>query len=461
MVGVPGRAKSCGTCRIRKKGGCDMAKPACGQCVDRGLKCDGYQRQAIFINTTARPVAPQTRLVPAPEGSGSLARSAYEEKYFGAFFEAYLPQSRQLPLRIMSYTGGGWTNALPQLSRASPTVRNMLLAFGLTTAGHVCNRAEERREGLRYYTGSLRDMSAAVAAPNRVSDPMALCLVARLYSLYEVIFGHDEQDELSQARSWRKHIHGELALVTAQPPEAYTSGYPHLFFVDGRYHLTTGAIVARKKTALSSPEWKTIPWRCIPKTPKDLLLDTFVEMPGLLQDVDEMRADPPGHPTLRHELVRRCWRYESELSAWRARAGIADPAYRLELGVGSPPALDLVAASHILCVYWSMCIIVYSTLHSLSADKTTLPERANPRVYCRRIAEAVPVLLHPRSGAYGMHLANFPAAIALVYLNAADGGGVASEERGIILRAFERSVAGKTAGHFIASAQRAQPRPGG
>lgn len=436
-----------------------MAKPACGQCVGRGLKCDGYQRQTTFINTTAGPV--QKHPASVPEVPSSLAKSAYEEKYFGVFYEAYLPQSRQLPLHIMAYTGGGWTNALPQLSRTSPTVRKMLLAFGLTTAGYLWNKVDERKEGLKYYTSSLRGMAAAVAVPNSAADPIMLCLVARMYSLYEVIFGHDEQDEVSQARSWRKHIHGELALVTTQPPETYTSGYPHLFFVDGRYHLTTGAIVARKKTVLSSPEWKSIPWRSIPKTPKDILLDIFVEMPALLQDIDEMRANPFSHPTLQHELVHRCWHYESELSAWRTQAGIADPTYHLDVELAPPPALDLIAASHILCVYWSMCIIIYSTLHSLSEDETLLPKRANPRIYCRRIAEALSVLLHPQSGVYGMHLANFPAAVALVYLNGVEGGGAMSEEREIIVRVFEGSVTGKATGRFIESTQRAEPRPSG
>lgn len=51
-----------------------------------------------------------------------------------------------------------------------------------------------------------------------------------------MIHGYDEQNKWAQSCSWRNHIRGELALVTSQPPEAYILGYPHQFFVDGRFH---------------------------------------------------------------------------------------------------------------------------------------------------------------------------------------------------------------------------------
>jgi len=53
------------------------------------------------------------------------------------------------------------------------------------------------------------------------------------------MYGHDDQNQPAQARNWQKHIHGELALVTSQPPGTYISGYPHQFYVDGRFHLVS------------------------------------------------------------------------------------------------------------------------------------------------------------------------------------------------------------------------------
>lgn len=186
-----------------------MKRPFCGQCVSRGLKCDGYESPTVFINTTMddpqvlrrhRRRQPREEqqprqygtaqilplLAPDPDGDRCLARSAYEETYLSLFWNAYLPRGRQITPRVMRYTGGGWTNILPQLIHTSPTIRRILLAFSLTTAGHLWDRRQEKDEGLRYYSNSLRDMSAALADPKRASKHAALCLVARLYSLYEV-----------------------------------------------------------------------------------------------------------------------------------------------------------------------------------------------------------------------------------------------------------------------------------
>lgn len=167
------------------------------------------------------------------------------------------------------------------------------------------------------------------------------------------------------------------------------------------------------------------------KTPKDLLLDIFVDMPALLEDLDAMLDFPSaeGQHELRHHLVQRCLAHEEALISWRAGVGIADPTYRIHISSPSP-TIQLLAASHILCVYWSICIIVYSTLRIASPQHSSkgLP-LVDPRRYCRRIAEAVAILLHPASGVYGVHLANFPTALALMYLNAVDGVNISVEKR--------------------------------
>ncbi|CAG9996162.1 unnamed protein product [Clonostachys byssicola] len=41
MVGVRGRSKACSTCRRRKKG-CDLQQPSCGQCRKAAIPCGGY-----------------------------------------------------------------------------------------------------------------------------------------------------------------------------------------------------------------------------------------------------------------------------------------------------------------------------------------------------------------------------------------------------------------------------------
>ncbi|PGH05403.1 hypothetical protein GX51_02927 [Blastomyces parvus] len=449
MVGVPGRSKSCGTCRIRKKGGCDEKRPACGQCIKLGLKCDGYERELRFINFSAEPrkagrKAPGSAQITLPV---PLARAAYAEKYLDIFWRSYLPNDKHFPAQMMMYVSGGWTNSLPQLYLNSPDIQKILLAICLSTAGRIGNNRWEKEEGLRYYMESLSEMSAALANRAR-GNIVTLCVMSRLYSLYEVFFGQDDEDRIAQARNWRNHINGELAIMTSQPPETYISGYLHQFFVDGRLHLTTSAVQARKRSILSNPEWKTIPWREIPKTPKDRLIDILVEIPTLLENLDISRAcpDPEIQEFQRRDLLQTCWELEKELVNWRNELGIIDPNYSLDAETSSF-SLDYVAACHIMCVYWAICIILYSSLRILSCPQVVLPPRTDPRIYCGRIAKAMPLLLHPLSGAYGVHLASFPVSLALIYLNAVDGDAIYEEKR-IIFDAFAKSGYGKTVERF-------------
>src|SRR4051794_35093161 len=105
-----------------------MQRPFCGQCVSRGLKCDGYEHQMLFINTTTDGPPPRRQhrrqprneqqsrqpnsaqsllLLPGPGNDKTLTWSAYEESYFGLFWNAYLPHGRQLTSQVMGYTSGG------------------------------------------------------------------------------------------------------------------------------------------------------------------------------------------------------------------------------------------------------------------------------------------------------------------------------------------------------------------
>lgn len=154
-----------------------------------GLKCDGYQRETVFINVTAKF---STRH--QPEGGvhqvtlpDTLARSAYEQKYYDIFWRTYLPERKPFPQHVTLYTGGGWTNMLPRLCSMSAPIRKILLAMCLTTAGQTENKLWEKEEGLKCYVSSLKDMSVALTQPKKV-PLITLCVTSRLYGLYEVTY---------------------------------------------------------------------------------------------------------------------------------------------------------------------------------------------------------------------------------------------------------------------------------
>lgn len=219
----------------------------------------------------------------------------------------------------------------------------------------------------------------------------------------------------------------------------------------------------RKRVAIGEPEWRTIPWRDIPKTPKDLLIDILLDTAALLEDLDTLNAHPDRTSTealaLRSELINKCWACDEDLASWRAAVGISDPSFALDLAGSqtAPFSIDLFTASHILCVYWATSIIVYDALRILTPapEAALLPPHTDPSVYFRRIAEAIPVLLHPESGAYGVQLTNFPSLIVLIYTNAVGGGDV---EREMIFDAYRRAGKEEIVKRFHASVGRQHAR---
>ncbi|KAK5653947.1 hypothetical protein OQA88_7872 [Cercophora sp. LCS_1] len=266
-------------------------------------------------------------------------------------------------------------------------------------------------------------------------------MASRLCGIYEASFGYNSHDKQSQINNWHKHVDGELAIIAASGPASYSHGYWHQFFTDGRLHITISALERRRRCVLDTAEWKTLPWSEIPKTPKDLLLDIMVEMPGFLEHLNTLNActDATLQDKLQEDLRAKCWQYDEKLARWRDTVGITDPSYQIYSG-NTLPSVELVSVSQLMSLYWCICVVVYSTLHftSGSAAAELLPHM-DPRLYCRRIAGAIPILLHPLAGHYGAQVSNLPTVIALTYLQAVEGNHMSKEKR-MIIEAFRKSA---------------------
>lgn len=79
------------------------------------------------------------------------------------------------------------------------------------------------------------------------------------------------------------HARGFERLIELRGPEAFTA-LPELMILERtRSSVIFAALVLRKRTILTKPEWKSVPWKFHPgrKTPKQMLLDIFADCPGL------------------------------------------------------------------------------------------------------------------------------------------------------------------------------------
>lgn len=192
---------------------------------------------------------------------------------------------------------------------------------------------------------------------------------------------------------------------------------------------------------LSNPEWKSIPWQEIPKNLKDILVDVLVDIPGLVEDFDNMRlcTDASRQATLRLELIQKCWDCDRQLLAWLTLLRhLVSPGDHP--GPGPPPgplSEDLVihvAQVHGMSLFWTTSLVLYSILQMASGPQANLPERTNPTYYARKLVEAITTLLNPKAGLYGQQSAALPLEIALQYTGVI---GSSSGESEVLLEALK------------------------
>jgi hypothetical protein len=202
----------------------------------------------------------------------------------------------------------------------------------------------------------------------------------------------------------------------------------------------SASITTRTRTILNQPEWKTAPWKHIPKNAKDLLGDIFAEVVDMLAGLDELRSATPGHlkEVARVKLIQECRRLEGEWLGWGCKHS---PRKSPAISPTTPAShfVDHLVSAFAMSSYWATGIFIYATLHlaSRTHPSATHLDRTDPRICCRRIAEICPTFLSPYAGSYGVHGAIFPSIIALCYLDEVDGGFLSPEAR-----AFELSSQG-------------------
>ena len=59
-----------------------------------------------------------------------------------------------------------------------------------------------------------------------------------------------------------------------------------------------------------------VPWSKSAKTDKDRLVDVFVKIPGLLEDLDHLKENPTDRPPVYQQFVTDYTRIDLELTAW-------------------------------------------------------------------------------------------------------------------------------------------------
>lgn len=493
MVGVPGRSKACITCRKRKKG-CDYQRPSCTQCAKAGVQCGGYERERIFVHSTAstqraviesretNSAAKKLDFPPNTGGQpaslalthrrhskqdsveitlpGSLSRTASEEKYISLYWDSFLPKCQD---RSASRE---WTRSSQSLFRTEPALRSAILAVSLGTLGEKENCRWMREEGLKAYGRALLEETVALSSPSRVKSD-AVLLATKFMNTYEMLFGARTGNLLELAHRWRSHNLGSLAIMEARTPSSAIEGHGHHIFLDSRLFWIIDGIKRRKRTSLSRDDWKTVPWTKHPKSTKDVLLDILVEVPGILEDIDN--CESLDDREMKHDeyqrLVATCLSLHSELESWYEAL---PPERRYMdthgLGTGDERVIEELPEMYTMLLYWATCLYLYNAMRVHSGRRPAgvppfLPDAATDLgQYISNMSRILPFFFSPNAGKANLLLAAFPLGTALQFMLLLKGqawdGDRLPEQDGSRLRLLFTRPEFKPVMYFLNSLQR-------
>ncbi|KAF2033965.1 hypothetical protein EK21DRAFT_108381 [Setomelanomma holmii] len=455
MVGVPGRSKGCITCRKRKKG-CDLKQPACGQCQERGITCGGYDADRIFVyldegarhqtnrassgsntfrtkdvdqplrngslqvRTTQAAVARRNARQPLPSGFTlplSLCRSAYEEKSLEAFISLYLPQINS---SVTNWDGKEIVGIVPVLSTRDEALRLAISAIGTVALSKQMNDSSLAAHGRNLYGKALAETRRALASPSR-SRSTAVLAIPRVMALFEILFGAEENTG-NQANSWLKHAEGEKDLIVARGPAAYTDDDAHSMFASARWRPLIAAVRLRKRTVLNEEIWKILPWRGRIKTPNDSLLDITAAIPEILENVDRWGNLSSGSPEDEaRDLVTsaKCWTLHMKLEEW-----LATNEHEILTPATINPTPITFGNYEVACLttrYWVTSLLLYTALDTASGvppwdESCTHPDRPHPRHFARLITRSVAYFFRPEFGATGATSISFPLGNTMLFM---------------------------------------------
>ncbi|KAJ9637379.1 hypothetical protein H2204_004803 [Knufia peltigerae] len=378
----------------------------------------------------------------------SLGSVAFQSQCLDNFWSSLLPNSREFPKSASNYSTAGWTRIVQGLCERHSLVRLAVVANALSLLGDQSGQGFIVVQAWHVYGRSLEILARSLPAMNDTNGDELLA-TSILLAQYELLQGaRSRHSAFSSGQRWNRHALGEKAILTARNPNSFTDGYSHQLLIDSRLHLTYPDLRHRKRSAFASLEWKTTPWLLKPKDAKNELIDVLVDIPAIMEDFDALTDSTPkkvdnqvsGH----QQLEERCWILDAQLQRWSNTSGLTTVNFVTNEVSGEPQATTIptsedFAMAHLGLIYWTVCLLLYQHMYQLgkiNPTGTDLPERVEPRQYCRRIALLLPYFAKSNLGEFFINMTAFPAITIARFLDRYDTPGQSSEERKLLQSAF-------------------------
>ena len=439
MVGVRS-SRGCKVCR-RKKRGCDLSRPTCGQCQKIGAKCTYEDRSYTFV-------APQEHVTVRPHSPATFNRPSFlladrRQQLETIFWEAYLPSSESPHDTAFTHTViATWIPTVRYLATVDHTTRLALDSCILMALGRMQGNLDSVQHGVAMYCQALTETNRALQLPATAQTDATLATCA-LLAMCEKYRPHCGSDVSSQATDYQSHVEGTARLLELRGCQKHVSEHGFALFAHARPSIALTGITRRQKTLLDSQTWRQVPWGAQNRhrTLKDKLVDATLGVAGALEQLERHHKDPGIDALRSDEVVKACATPVQWLRAWEIEA--------LRLHSDGPSNLSDVCAKHgfgfyhLAMQFWAVSLLLSArcrpfvdhltkrsdesirpspTLHALAS---LVP---NPQTCAINIATHAHHYFAPTTGLVGPQHATFPLGAALHFFAATGQKASASKD---------------------------------
>ncbi|KAK3710323.1 hypothetical protein LTR37_010389 [Vermiconidia calcicola] len=288
-------------------------------------------------------------LLPSP----ALERRAL----YASFIDTYLP-------RIAGTAQNGhfdFYHTIALETSHQPALQASMDALSLVQMGSLHHDKAILKQAVRQYSVALGALGRSIRKNDFLydDDVLAAVVVLAACELYEEI--------ASMGEGWGQHIQGSNQLVALRGPQSLRSELALLFYSSMRHGSLIHALIARKEPFMATKEWRDVAFR-VPNASKDAstkFYDLAIQIPGLLQQHDELDLDSPTALQSIEAILAHSATLESELHDWytswqdRAFAG-----YSI-LPINSFPTFCALCSDRTFTYAFTFPDFLHAYLHSL------------------------------------------------------------------------------------------------
>jgi hypothetical protein len=426
MVGVRS-SRGCKPCR-RKKRGCDLSQPICGQCLKIGAKCAYEDRSWTFMAPQQYAATTQPCPTPASLSPRSLLRTDQRQQLETVYLEAYLP-SGETPsdTAFTNSVVGTWINTIVHIASTNHVARIAFDSCILMTIGQMQGNLDFTHHGMAMYCQALTKTNQALqhAATAQTDATLAACQILAMCERYRL---HAGSEVSTQATDYQRHVQGTAKLLELRGSHRHVDEHGFTLFANARSIIAHSNITRRQKAVLDSSQWFEVPWSVQnrQRTLKDKLVDAMLMVAASLEQLDRCCHDTGSKSQPSEEFLKgcasTCITSVQRLRAWEIEVLRTSSHTRLE---------DICAHQgfgifHLIMSYWAVFLLLsarcWPVLNRVREPTPVLQALASllpqPQVCAVNIATHAHRYFPLTAGLVGPQKATFPLGAALHYIAA-------------------------------------------